>query len=282
MSLMDSMRVLGAMAQLSAPTLVEAARGTLTRAAIDERARWFGHRVVEILDIRLSAEGAEQVPDRAVVYLSNHQSHLDIPVLYATLPSPSIRMLAKKELFHEIDGRPGYYLGTQLRYRDRAVLQVLHYDNRADPTVSVEKLRNFAWDTKFDAAALRLETGRGWTVLLQWLDGSTVIEPNNFHLQWDFNSRSAMLARTFGRHMVAARYDSFEVEMGPKWSNPGNEDGHAWTAAYSFEPGNNWRFMLEWLRVRSDVKARPVYLGEAALATETKVEVSVRYAISVH
>jgi len=99
MSLMDSMRVLGAMAQLSAPTLVEAARGTLTRAAIDERARWFGHRVVEILDIRLSAEGAEQVPDRAVVYLSNHQSHLDIPVLYATLPSPSIRMLAKKELF---------------------------------------------------------------------------------------------------------------------------------------------------------------------------------------
>lgn len=99
MSLMDSMRVLGAMAQLSAPTLVETARGTLTRAAIDERARWFGHRVVEILDIRLSAEGAEQVPDRAVVYMSNHQSHLDIPVLYATLPSPSIRMLAKKELF---------------------------------------------------------------------------------------------------------------------------------------------------------------------------------------
>jgi 1-acyl-sn-glycerol-3-phosphate acyltransferase len=39
------------------------------------------------------------VPDRAVVYLSNHQSHLDIPVLYATLPSPSIRMLAKTELF---------------------------------------------------------------------------------------------------------------------------------------------------------------------------------------
>jgi 1-acyl-sn-glycerol-3-phosphate acyltransferase len=31
--------------------------------------------------------------------MSNHQSHLDIPVLYATLPSPTIRMLAKKELF---------------------------------------------------------------------------------------------------------------------------------------------------------------------------------------
>jgi 1-acyl-sn-glycerol-3-phosphate acyltransferase len=31
--------------------------------------------------------------------MSNHQSHLDIPILYATLPSPTIRMLGKKELF---------------------------------------------------------------------------------------------------------------------------------------------------------------------------------------
>lgn len=99
MSLTDSMRVLGAMARLSAPTLIEAARGTLTREAIDERARWFGRRVVELLDVRLTASGAEHVPGRAVVYLSNHQSHLDIPMLYATLPSPSIRMLAKTELF---------------------------------------------------------------------------------------------------------------------------------------------------------------------------------------
>jgi 1-acyl-sn-glycerol-3-phosphate acyltransferase len=31
--------------------------------------------------------------------MSNHQSHLDIPILYATLPSRTIRMLGKKELF---------------------------------------------------------------------------------------------------------------------------------------------------------------------------------------
>ena len=185
----------------------------------------------------------------------------------------------KRQMFHEMDHRPGYYVGGQLRYLDRAVLNVLHYDNRGDPTKYVEKLENYAWDTTFDAAALRVETGRGWTVLLQWLDGSTVIEPNNYHLQWDFNSRSAMLARSFGHHLLSARYDTFEVEMG-QGTSPGNEDGHVWTAAYSFEPNDNWRFMLEWLRVRSDVKARPVQLGEPALATETKVELSVRYAIS--
>jgi len=99
MSLIDSVRVLGAMARITAPTLVDVARGSLMRTAIDERARWFGRRVVELLDIHLTATGAQNVPQRAVVYMSNHQSHLDIPILYATLPSPTIRMLAKKELF---------------------------------------------------------------------------------------------------------------------------------------------------------------------------------------
>src|SRR5436190_19783169 len=100
MSLLDSVRVLGAMARISAPSILDMARGELSRTVVDERARWFGRRVIELLDIRLEARGAEQVPPgRAYVYMSNHQSHLDIPVLYATLPSPTIRMLAKKELF---------------------------------------------------------------------------------------------------------------------------------------------------------------------------------------
>jgi 1-acyl-sn-glycerol-3-phosphate acyltransferase len=99
MSLLDSVHVLGAMARITAPTLVDMAKGSVARAAIDDRARWFGRRVVELLDIQLTATGAEHVPPRAVVYMSNHQSHLDIPVLYATLPSPTIRMLAKAELF---------------------------------------------------------------------------------------------------------------------------------------------------------------------------------------
>lgn len=100
MSLFDSVRVLGAMARITGPTLVDIARGKLERSSIDDRARWFGRRVVEVLDVRLTATGAERVPpDRAYVYMSNHQSHLDIPMLYATLPSPTIRMLGKTELF---------------------------------------------------------------------------------------------------------------------------------------------------------------------------------------
>lgn len=100
MSLFDSVRVLGAMARVTGPTLVDILRDDLQRDSVDERARWFGHRVIELLHVRLHATGADRVPPgRAYVYMSNHQSHLDIPMLYATLPSPTIRMLGKKELF---------------------------------------------------------------------------------------------------------------------------------------------------------------------------------------
>jgi 1-acyl-sn-glycerol-3-phosphate acyltransferase len=100
MSIIDSLRVVGAMARVTAPSLVAAARGRLDRHAVDERARWFGRRVVQVLDIDLSVIGADRVPaTRAYVYMSNHQSHLDIPILYASLPSVTIRMLGKKELF---------------------------------------------------------------------------------------------------------------------------------------------------------------------------------------
>src|SRR5678816_4886044 len=88
------------MARITAPSLVDIARGSLERSSIDDRVRWFGRRVIDLLHIDLVAAGRDRVPTgRAYVYMSNHQSHLDIPILYATLPSPTIRMLAKKELF---------------------------------------------------------------------------------------------------------------------------------------------------------------------------------------
>jgi hypothetical protein len=190
--------------------------------------------------------------------------------------------LAKKELFREMDHRPGYYVGAQARYRDRATLNVLHYDNRADPAVFEADIRDFAWLTKFDAAALRVESGNGWTALLQALDGSTYIAPGGPWLEWEFDSQSLLLAKRLGAHMLAARYDAFAVTFMHDATLPGSEAGHAWTAAYSYDRGDHWRFAIEWLRVRSDVKARPAYLGESALAIESKIEISARYTLSGH
>ena len=45
----------------------------------------------------VQAEGLDRIPDRPVVYASNHSSMFDIWALAATLPG-SVRMVAKQEL----------------------------------------------------------------------------------------------------------------------------------------------------------------------------------------
>lgn len=253
----------------------------LRTIGLEGQVDWLGTRLGHSFDLQLT--GAVYAwNDPAGVMMALHGFAFDDrqTTLFGRVGKPGATAVPDRELFHEIDHRPGFYVGAQARYLDRAVLNVLHYDNRADPTAYSEKLEDYAWQTCFDAAALRVETAGDWTLLVQWLQGDTYIAPNGFWLEWGFSSRSALLSKTMGRHMLTARYDTFEVKTDTP-SDPGNENGHAWTLAYAFDPGNNWRFMLEWLRVRSDVKARPVELGEPALATETKVELSVRYAISV-
>ena len=43
--------------------------------------------------------GFEFKPDRPYIIMSNHLSLYDIPLIFATFPSASVRMIAKKELF---------------------------------------------------------------------------------------------------------------------------------------------------------------------------------------
>ena len=188
------------------------------------------------------------------------------------------RSLRAVELYHEIDGRAGYYAGVEARYFDRIVVRALHYDNRADPLAYDSVLQGFAWQTHFNSAGLRVEGEHGWTAIAQWLDGETYIAPHNSEMGWAFRARFALLSRQLGRHRLSFRYDSFAVDSEAP-NGTGAQHGHAWTAAYVFEPSPHWRFTLEWLRVRSYAASRVVLLGEPGFATETQLQLAVRYAI---
>lgn len=253
----------------------------LRTVGVEGELEWLGTRLGHRFDLELTT-ALFGWNDPAGTMLAQHGFAFDdrATTLFGRVGAQSDGVTPKNELFHEIDHRAGFYVGGQVRYLDRAVLNTLHYDNRADPTAYAPSLRDFAWETKFDAAALRLETSRDWTALVQWLDGYTVIAPGGLWLEWGYVSRSAMLAKSVGPHRLAVRYDNFEVRFQQDRADPGNEDGHAWTMAYAFERGDTWRFMLEWLRVRSNVLARPVLLGEPPLATESKLELSIRYAVN--
>ncbi len=81
-----------------------------------------------------------------------------------------------------------------------------------------------------------------------------------------------------GNHRLSIRYDSFEVDSASEGGD-GAQQGHAWTAAYVFEPNPHWRVTLEGLRVTSDSYYRDQDLGIPRLATETQVQLAVRFAL---
>ena len=86
--------------RICVPTLVESAFGTLTQATCDARLASWSDALLAYAEVKLAVEGREHVPpDEALVVMSNHQSHYDIPVLFQALRPMRLRMVAKKELF---------------------------------------------------------------------------------------------------------------------------------------------------------------------------------------
>lgn len=101
-SLLLSLRNVYETLHVSAPTVLDALRGTLSREICDERiARWT-ERVVANTAMRITVRGRDHIPSgpdpRGYLIMSNHQSHYDVAVVYYVF-GPSIRMVAKRELF---------------------------------------------------------------------------------------------------------------------------------------------------------------------------------------
>ena len=84
---------------ISAPTVVDAALRRSSREIQAQRLESWAANVVRHARMHVTVSGRENmVRGRTYVIMSNHQSHYDVPVLYAVLGG-YVRMVAKKELF---------------------------------------------------------------------------------------------------------------------------------------------------------------------------------------
>jgi hypothetical protein len=240
---------------------------------------WLGTRTGHGFDLAFTG-GVFGWNDPAGVVLASRGFALDDrqTTLFGRVGASNPGPLAPMELFHEIDHRAGFYAGIEGRYFDRVVVRALHYDNRADPAAFDSAIQTFAWETRFNSVGLRAESANGWTAIAQFLDGGTYIEPRGVELGWPFRARFALVSRQIGDHRLSVRYDSFAVDS-ESADGGGGQHGHAWTAAYVFEPDRHWRFTLEWLRVSSDTANRALDLGIPRAATETQVQLAVRFAV---
>lgn len=88
---------------ISVPTVLDGARGRLTKKACDDRLESWSTHIVDHLRMAIEVDGRENFSPRATyLVMSNHQSHYDVPVLFHVLGpphGPSLRMIAKIELF---------------------------------------------------------------------------------------------------------------------------------------------------------------------------------------
>jgi hypothetical protein len=166
-----------------------------------------------------------------------------------------------------------------VRWLDRVVVRALRYDNHADPTTMDYASNAIAWETTFTAAGARYEGSDGITAIVQTLRGDTTIAPEGYWLDWPFRAQYALLAKTLGRHTLSVRYDHFAVDASASAGGDGAEIGHAWTAAYVFTRDAHWRFTLEWLHVSSNSYEREDGFNLAPFASETQVQLAVRYAL---
>lgn len=98
-SLLLSLRNVYETLYVSAPTVVDAFRGSVTREVCDERLESWASRVVSNAEMVITVHGRENIdPSKTYLIMSNHQSHYDVAVIYYVLGA-SIRMVAKRELF---------------------------------------------------------------------------------------------------------------------------------------------------------------------------------------
>ena len=184
--------------------------------------------------------------------------------------------------YHQFDNRVGTYVGLEVHYLDRVTLEGLHYDNHADPAIDDEVTNIYAWQTQFDTVGLRAETDAGWTAIVQWMAGTTYVDPEEFGLlRWDFVTRYVLISKRSARNTLSARYDDFSVSARQAYPL-GDQRGHALTLAYRFEANEHWRFTLEGVRARGFQANRAIYAGEAPFATESNVQLAIRYAVSNH
>jgi len=257
----------------------------LRTVGLEGQIDWLGTRTGHLFDLALTGavfgwnDPAGVVVARNGFMLNDRQSTLFGRVAQYGGPPPA----QAPEVFREIDGRPGAYAGLEARYLDRMVLRVLRYDNRGDPAVFDPSSHEFAWLTRFDSAGLRAESASGWSAVAQWLDGQTFVEPRGTRFGWGFRSKFLLVSKRTGQHTFSVRYDSFDVASRQARSDDGDQHGHAWTAAYIFEPGTRWRFTLEWLSVWSDSDNRSDFgglqIGADELLREHKLEAALRYAV---
>ena len=179
--------------------------------------------------------------------------------------------------FLENDGRTGWYAGAGWKMPGAGGVQLLRYDNEADPAShSNGSSPTFSWRTDFWSLGAEADVG-DIVFLGQAMTGSTLIVPSPyFSTSTDF--RAAYLLAGWNRGVLrpTLRVDAFSTDQMPR-SIEGRwrEHGNAITFALNWRPYAWLRVTGEALRVYSWRNQR-LDDGDSPQQTDNQVQLSAR------
>jgi 1-acyl-sn-glycerol-3-phosphate acyltransferase len=189
-SLALSLRTLYETLAISLPTVVDAARGRVTKERCDQRLENWARTIVERAALTLEVTGREHLrPNTAYLVMSNHQSNYDIPILFHVLGS-NLRMIAKLELFRvPIFGdalREAGFIAVDRSNRERAIESLRDAKAKLASGVNVwiapEGTRSVTGDLgPFKKGGFVLALDTGWPILPVSLRGTRdVLRPRHY------------------------------------------------------------------------------------------------------
>lgn len=198
-----------------------------------------------------------------------------LPDIYAASRRPPEPIPLRTAEFIEIDNRVGWYAGASWDEIGIGHLDVLYYNNDADPTAETSQV---AWETQFWNVGLSTEIGP-ITLLAQGMRGETFFQPSKTFWSDTWFESAYLLAgwniseswRIAGRAEV---FSTNEIRTGS--GTPLSEHGHAFTAAINYLPNDWLRVTGEYIRVESYRRQR-TRGGLPPDATEDQFQLSLRF-----
>ena len=177
--------------------------------------------------------------------------------------------------FLEIDGRVGWYAGASWDETGIGHIDVLYYNNEADPTAETEQV---AWDTSFWNIGLSTEIGPV-TLIAQGMRGRTFFQPSARWRELWFESAFLLAGWNISEDWrISGRAEVFSAnETRPTpTSLLMSEHGHAFTAAINYLPNDWLRVTAEYVRVDSTRRQRTLD-GLPAHAVEDQFQLGLRF-----
>lgn len=197
--------------------------------------------------------------------------------LFGRVGQPGQGRIDGRTLFYDdIDHRPGWYAGGSMKWRGLVELRALRYDNRGDPSKEMEAIDDYAWHTRFNSLGVRITPDAHWTFIWQGMRGITEVDLPT--MTWYFDSQFLLASWQRGPHRLTARAERFSTDHAVTFYPVANsQDGHAFTAAWSWDVAPRTQLVLEQLWITSRLPLRvstrqPVALSERTLQLALRVD----------